>query len=88
LPERRVLKAMCAPSGDQDGSSSFAESFVTFVCPLPLAFMTQTSNGPAGPNGELEKAIFVPSGDQSGSESDVDDVFVRFVCPLPSEFMA
>ena len=44
--ERCAGESDAAPSGDQAGALSVAGSFVTFVCPVPSAFMTKTSRLP------------------------------------------
>src|SRR5687768_16724215 len=56
------------PSGDHTGNWSawLFPLFVSWVLPVPSAFMTQTS-GP--PSLSLIQAILVPSGDQRGSLS-------------------
>jgi hypothetical protein len=42
-PSLALTKAIVAPSGDQIGSLSAAESLVRFVWPLPSGFIDQIS---------------------------------------------
>jgi len=57
------------PSGDQAGArSSYASEFVRFVRPVPSPFITKMSGLCVGVRSD-QKAIRVPSGDQSGSET-------------------
>src|SRR5918996_453625 len=51
-----VLKAIFVPSGDHLGLESFAGSYVSWVSPLPSAFMTYMLEFPSR---SLSKAIFV-----------------------------
>ena len=59
---------MRLPSGDQTGLNSLMLGvLVTSTWPLPLAFITNISDGPLK---LLWKAIFEPSGDQAGAVDD------------------
>ena len=49
------------PSWDQAGHSSLASELVTFVIPVPSAFMTKMSSWPNGPR-SLTNAICPGSG--------------------------
>ena len=71
----------------QSGPSSNNGLLVTFVWPLPSAFITKISRLAPGASASEAKAIFVPSGDQTGWKSHADGLFVRFTWPLPSAFM-
>src|SRR6188472_2297951 len=53
---------------------------VTMTAWLPLAFIVQMASS-------RWKAIFDPSGDQTGAESALPGAFVRLVCPDPSAFV-
>src|SRR5215210_7391677 len=66
-------KAILSPSGDQVGLDSWSKSPVSFFCPEPSAFITQTSArkpSEAGSLCSLLNAISVPSGDQAGLVSE------------------
>ena len=78
------MKTSLVPSGDHFCSKSAAGWSVSWVGPLPSAFMTQISPVPP----RLDRnAIFLPSGDHAGSVSDAGWA-VRFVTPVPSGFIA
>src|SRR5512132_4176818 len=77
------LKAMCDPSGDQDGS--VAKSELRLWRPEPSALMSQMFHVPFR---VLANAIWLPSGDQAGLLSSQHVLSgVSAVCPLPSAFI-
>ncbi len=62
-----LQKAILVPSGDQVGSASTAWPEVSFLWPVPSAFIVQMSKLPAPLI--LLKAILDPSGEKAGSRS-------------------
>ena len=89
-PSRSLVNASFLPSRDQVGSSSSDDSLVSLRTPLPSAFMTKMSVLPLSSPftmRSLEKAIFVPSGDQAGLALRARLPGVRFVSSEPSAFI-
>ena len=78
-----VAQAPLSPRGDQLGSLSAAELFVSRVIPEPSAFITNISESPSRSD---SNAMRRPSGDQMGSVSTAE-LFVSRVTPEPSAFI-
>ena len=71
------------PFGDQIGHASPSSLSVSWVTPVPSAFITKVSKSPSR---SLVKAICLPSGDHAGDRSS-SSLSVSWVTPVPSAFI-